>query len=98
MTEYIYLLFSLKKIEAYCIECIELNMFSPEIAFLFSIPLVFVNIYLFVVALFATTWFMVARERRRREMEYHAATLQAATRRKLSLRSHRRNFEKYHSE
>ena len=70
-------------------------MFSPEIAFLFRIPLVFVNIYLFVVALFATTWFGCGAEEA--EMEYHAATLQAATRRSFHPQSWR-NFEKYHSE
>ncbi len=74
-------------------------MFFPEIALLFSIPLVFINTYLFALALFVITWYVVAQAQRRREMEYHAATLQAATRRKLSLRSHQReHFDKYHSD
>ena len=68
-------------------------------AFVVSIPLILISVPLFMLVMVALICASITRMRRKREEEEHAAILQMATRRKLSLRSYsKKNPPKYHSD
>ena len=95
---YIYILFSLKKIDLDCVVDRIVHMYLTY-AFVVSIPLVLISVPLFTLVMVALICASITRMRRKREEEEYAAVLQLATRRKLSLRSyHTKTPPKYHSD